>query len=113
MEKLRLACLHEETIARKAKENLSRVGRGESVDDKVDTILEISKLAGVGRTTTAKFKAVMKSGLTVIIQQMLKGNLSIASADLHVRKYLKKNFSIEVKTDVKEETKTGTESEQI
>ncbi|RLJ33822.1 ParB family chromosome partitioning protein [Chryseobacterium sp. 7] len=112
-EKLRLACLHEETIVKKAKENLSRGGRGENVVDNVDTILEIAKLAGVGRTTTARFKAVMKSGLTVIMQQMLKGNLSIASADLHVRKYLKKNASIEVKTDVKMETKTRKESEQI
>ncbi len=109
VEKLRFACLHEETIAKRAKENLSRGGRGENVDDKVDTILEIAKLAGVGRTTTARFKAVMKSGLTVIIQQMLKGNLSIASAVYHARKYLKENKSIEMKTGVKEETQNETE----
>lgn len=112
VEKLRLAFLHEETIAKGAKENLSRAGRGENIDDTIDTILEIAKIAGVSRTTTARFKAIMKSGLTVIIQQMLKGNLSIASAYLYVQKQINKNTSIEVKTGVKKETQAEPEQFQ-
>ncbi|KQT30906.1 hypothetical protein ASG22_19620 [Chryseobacterium sp. Leaf405] len=89
VEKLKFACLHEETIVKKAKENLSKAGRGDNVKDKIDTILEISKLAGIGRTTTARYRSVINSGFYGIIRQMMNGNLSITTAYNQVQEKLK------------------------
>ncbi|WP_170234751.1 ParB N-terminal domain-containing protein [Chryseobacterium hagamense] len=89
VEKLKFACLHEETIVKKAKENLSKAGRGDNVKDKIDTILEISKLAGIGRTTTARYRSVINSGFYGIISQMLNEKLSISAAYNQVQGRLK------------------------
>jgi hypothetical protein len=89
VEKLKFACLHEETIVKKAKENLSKAGRGDNVKDKIDTILEISKLAGIGRTTTARYRSVINSGFYGIIGQMMNGKLTITTAYNQVQEKLK------------------------
>lgn len=89
VEKLKFACLHEETIVKKAKENLSKAGRGENVKHKIDTILEISKLAGIGRTTTARYRSVINSGFYGIIGQMMNGKLTITTAYNQVQEKLK------------------------
>ncbi|WP_294249500.1 ParB N-terminal domain-containing protein [uncultured Chryseobacterium sp.] len=89
VEKLKFACLHEETIVKKAKENLSKAGRGDNVKDKIDTILEISKLAGIGRTTTARYRSVINSGFYGIIGQMMQESLSITTAYNQVQDKLK------------------------
>lgn len=89
VEKLKFACLHEETIVKRAKENLAKAGRGEYIDDKVDTILEIAKLAGVGRTTTARYRSVTSSKFYGIISQMLNEKLSISAAYNQVQDRLK------------------------
>ncbi len=80
IQKLQLAFLHEETIQQIAKSNLIEAGRGNNIEKTVDTLLEIAKIANVGRTTVARYKKVLNSGLEDIIQRMLLEELSVASA---------------------------------
>ena len=80
IQKLQLAFLHEETIQQIAKANLIEAGRGNNIEKTVDTLLEIAKIANVGRTTVARYKKVLNSGLEDIIQRMLLEELSVASA---------------------------------
>lgn len=80
IQKLQLAFLHEETIQQIAKVNLIDAGKGNNIEKPVDTLLEIAKIANVGRTTVARYKKVLNSGLEDIIQRMFVEDLSISSA---------------------------------
>ena len=112
IEKLQLACLHEEAIAKKAKENLVKAGRGDDVDVKVDTILEIAKLADVSRTTVAKYRKVLKKGSDKLINKMLKGDVSITSAYMQTQSdRKKKSLNPNVQIDTQQEIQTELELE--
>lgn len=112
IEKLQLACLHEETISKRANGNLVKAGRGDIVVDKVDTILEIGKLAGISRATVARYKKVINSGLDNIIQKMVTGDLSITSAYNLVQEKAKKSINTDLETNVHEDTQTEPEQTQ-
>jgi len=89
IQKLQLAILHEETIQQIAKVNLIDAGKGNNIEKPVDTLLEIAKIANVGRTTVSRYKKVLNSGLEDIIKRMLQGELSVTSAYNLVQKKTK------------------------
>lgn len=89
IQKLQLAFLHEETIQQIAKVNLIDAGKGNNIEKPVDTLLEIAKIANVGRTTVSRYKKVLNSGLEDIINRMLLEELSITSAYNLVQKKTK------------------------
>lgn len=108
--KIQLACLHEEKIQQAAKDNLIKAGKGDNVEKAIDTLLEISKIANVGRTTVARYRKIVSSGLEDIIQKMITEDLSISSAYKQVQKSIKNELGKTIKTEVQEETQ---ESEVI
>ncbi|MGX5685590.1 hypothetical protein ACWKWW_13555 [Chryseobacterium cucumeris] len=89
IQKLQLAFLHEETIQQIAKVNLIDAGKGNNIEKPVDTLLEIAKIANVGRTTVSRYKKVLNSGLEDIIKRMLQEELSVTSAYNLVQKKTK------------------------
>lgn len=89
IQKLQLAILHEETIQQIAKVNLIDAGKGNNIEKPVDTLLEIAKIANVGRTTVSRYKKVLNSGLEDIIKRMLQEELSVTSAYNLVQKKTK------------------------
>jgi len=94
VEKVQLAYLGKETIEKKARENLSKAGKEEKVDVPVDTNEEIAKLAGVSRTTVVRYTSVMDNGQEAIKSKMLKGEVSISSAEKLVKAALKRKAKI-------------------
>ena len=99
----------------RAKENLAKAGRGDDVDNKVDTILEIAKLAGVGRTTVARYRKVINKGSDKLINKMLRGDVSITSAYMQTQNNRKKK-SINpdgVETAMQEEIRAEVELESL
>jgi len=109
--KIQLACLHEEKIQQAAKDNLIKAGKGNDVEKAVDTLLEIAKIANVGRTTVARYKKVVSSGLVDIIEKMITEDLSISSAYKQVQESIKNELGKTMETEVQE--KTQIESEVI
>ncbi|WP_419870595.1 ParB N-terminal domain-containing protein [Chryseobacterium sp. CT-SW4] len=107
--KIQLACLHEEKIQQTAKDNLVNAGKGNKVEKAVDTLLEIAKIANVGRTTVARYKKVVSSGLVDIIEKMITEDLSISSAYKQVQKAIKNELNATMKTEVQEETQIESE----
>jgi len=94
VEKVQLAYLGKETIEKKARENLSKAGKEEKVDVPIDTNEEIAKLAGVSRTTVVRYTSVMDNGQEAIKSKMLKGEVSISSAEKLVKAALKRKAKI-------------------
>ncbi|MCA6069385.1 ParB N-terminal domain-containing protein [Chryseobacterium sp. RG1] len=101
--KIQLACLHEAKIQQAAKDNLVKAGKGNDIEKAVDTLLEIAKIANVGRTTVARYKKVTSSGLEDIIQKMITEDLSISSAYKQVQKSIKNGLNKTVKAEVQED----------
>lgn len=110
--KIQLACLHEEKIQQAAKDNLVNAGKGNNVEKAVDTLLEIAKIANVGRTTVARYKKVVTSGLEDIIQKMITEDLSISSAYKQVQKSIKNELDKTIKTELQEETQVESETQE-
>lgn len=98
--KIQLACLHEEKIQQAAKDNLVNAGKGNNVEKSIDTLLEIAKIANVGRTTVARYKKVISSGLEDIIQKMITEDLSISSAYMQVQKAIKSELGKAVRNEI-------------
>ncbi|AZA80837.1 hypothetical protein C1637_11495 [Chryseobacterium lactis] len=114
IERLQLACLYEETIEKRAKENLVKAGKGETIDDKIDTILEIAKLADVSKATVARYRKVIKNGSDKIRAKMIKGDVSITSAYMQTQNSRKKkSLNPDVKTDIQEDVQQEPELENL
>lgn len=79
IERLELAYQSKDIIEKRAKINLSKAGKGNSVVS-VDTNLEIANLAGVGKTTVVSYSNVIKNGSPKIIDKMKKGEISVSGA---------------------------------
>ncbi|MDN3691181.1 ParB/RepB/Spo0J family partition protein [Chryseobacterium tructae] len=112
IQKIQLACLHEEKIQLAAKDNLINAGKGNSVEKAVDTLLEIAKIANVGRTTVARYKKVVSSGLEDIIQKMITKDLSISSAYKEVQKSKKNELLKTIENPVQEEATVEQETKE-
>lgn len=80
VERLELAYQSKEIIEKRAKLNLSKAGKGDSVTEIIDTNLEIANLAGVGKTTVVNYGNVITKASPSLIEQMRKGELSISGA---------------------------------
>lgn len=80
IEKIQLAMQSKETIEKLAKDNLSKAGKNEAVELKIDTNEEIAKLAGVSRTSIVRYTSVLNKASKSTIQQLNKGEISISSA---------------------------------
>lgn len=114
IQRLQLASLYEETIEKRAKENLVKAGKGETIDDKVDTILEIAKLADVSKATVARYRKVLKNGSDKIRAKMIKGDVSITSAYMQTQNSRKKkSLHPDVKTDIQEDVQQEPELENL
>lgn len=112
IQRLQLACLYEETIEKRAKENLVKAGRGENIDDKVDTILEIAKLADVSKATVARYRKVIKNGSEKLRAKMIKGDVSITSAYIQTQNSRKKkSLNPDTKADIQEDIQQEQELE--
>lgn len=101
--KIQLACLHEAKIQQAAKDNLVKAGKGNDIEKAVDTLLEIAKIANVGRTTVARYKKVVSSGLEDIIEKMITEDLSISSAYKQVQKSIKSELGKTMKTEIQDD----------
>lgn len=114
IQRLQLASLYEETIEKRAKENLVKAGKGETIDDKVDTILEIAKLADVSKATVARCRKVLKNGSDKIRAKMIKGDVSITSAYMQTQNSRKKkSLNPDIKTDIQEDVQQEPELENL
>ncbi|WP_419488749.1 ParB/RepB/Spo0J family partition protein [Chryseobacterium bernardetii] len=112
IERLQLACLYEEAIEKRAKENLAKAGRGENIYDKVDTMLEIAKLADVSKATVARYRKVLKEGSEKLRARMIKGDVSITSAYMQTQNSRKKkSINPDTKTDIQEDVQQEPELE--
>lgn len=76
-QRVRLAYSLKDSIAALAHRNLSLAGSNGSVDVRINTLDEIAKIAGVGRTTISKYKFVEENATDETKQRMLEGDISI------------------------------------
>ena len=79
-QRVRLAYALKDSIAALAHKNLSLAAKNGSVELAIDTLLEIAKVAGVGRTTIAKFQFVMEKASAETKHKMVEGDISINNA---------------------------------
>ena len=86
IEKLEYAYLFKESIENKAKENLSKAGKGEIISEKIDTYSEIAKLAGISRPTVQRYEGVLSNAPKSVIEKMRVGEISISGAYKSVEK---------------------------
>ena len=86
VEKVQMAFQYKEIIEKKANENLSKAGKGVAVENAVDTYLEIAKIAGVSRTTIARYNYVIEKSPETIINKMKKEEISITTAYNYAKK---------------------------
>jgi protein gp37 len=80
IEKIELAFKSKETIEKVAKQNLSRAGQKLDVVTPIDTLDEIAKIAGIGRTTIHKYSKIIDKASESIIKQVRSEEISISSA---------------------------------
>lgn len=105
VEKLNLAFLSKEMIVKRAKQNLSKAGKGEDVTEAIDTNKEIEKLTGVSRTTVVRYNRVVNSDSKKVKKQMLKGDISIAAAEKKIKE--KKSPKTEKEVNEKKQSPTN------
>jgi len=79
-QKVRIAFNSKETIEKQAKKNLSKGGKQEIIENKIDTYSAIAKIAGVGRGTIARYNSVINSNNESLIKNLYKGNITISNA---------------------------------
>jgi ParB family chromosome partitioning protein len=79
-EKIKMAYQLKDSIAEIARKNLVLAGMKEEVINKVDTLEEIGKIAGVSRASVARFQCVKENASEKIKQQMIDGEISINNA---------------------------------
>jgi ParB family chromosome partitioning protein len=80
LERIELAYHSKETIEKAARENLSKAGKGEDVNNAIDTYDEIAKLAGVGRTSVVRYSGVVNKASESLVRKMRNGEVSINAA---------------------------------
>ena len=76
-QRVRLAYSLKDSIAALARKNLSLAAVNGSVETAIDTLTEIAKIAGVGRTTIAKYQFVFDKASDETKHKMLEGDISI------------------------------------
>jgi protein gp37 len=100
IERIELAYKSKETIEKLAKNNLSKAGQGKSIDDSIDTHLEISKIAGVGRTSIVKYSSIINNSSNSAYEKLIKGELSLNSAyNILNKNPKKKSLTVIAKTE--------------
>lgn len=80
IERIELAFHSKETIEKLAKANLSKAGKGQSVEESIDTYDEIANLAGVGRASVVRYSSVISKASETVKKKMSSGELSINAA---------------------------------
>lgn len=105
VERLNLAFLSKSIIEKKAKENLSKAGKGIDVDEKFDTNEAIGKIVGVSRTTVVRYNTVLEKASEKVKTEMRKGDISISYASKTIEKLKSKPKKIKVFGNVEEQTK--------
>lgn len=87
LEKIKLAYLSKPIIEKVARENQSKAGKfksnlidGDIEMQKVDTNLEIAKIAGVGKSTAMMYSQLMDHASKNLLESLEKGEISIKSA---------------------------------
>jgi len=107
VEKIKLAYQSKPTIEKMAKENLSKVGKGntktdgkkEAVDiDAIDTHQEIANIAGVGRTSVVRYSQILTHASQAVLKRLDKGDISIGSAHETVKNKIGKKIKPKKKT---------------
>ena len=90
-----LALQLEEVFKEKAKDNLSKGGKGFLISEKVNTNKEISNIANVGKDTIAKVKKIQEKAPEEVKQKLATGEVSINAAYKEIKKEEKKEQRIE------------------
>ena len=80
LERIELAFHSKETIEKTAKQNLSKAGKGENINNPIDTTAEIAKIAGVGRTTVIRYTNVLANASQAVLKKLKQGEISINAA---------------------------------
>lgn len=96
VEKIQLAYLSKDTIEKMAKKNLSKAGKNIDIDTAIDTNAEISKIAGVGRTTVTRYTSVLENASAATLKKMNVGEISISKAFSSVKDQPKRTLKKEV-----------------
>lgn len=78
--RIKMAYKLKDSITELARKNLVLAGMKEDVINKVDTLAEIGKIAGVSRATIARFQSVLENGSEETKQQMIDGDISVNKA---------------------------------
>jgi ParB family chromosome partitioning protein len=78
--RVKFAYALKDSIAELARKNLVLAGKSEAVVNKVDTLQEIAKIAGVSKTTIARYQRVLEKGSEETKHQMVEGDISINNA---------------------------------
>ena len=79
-EKIKMAYQLKDSIAELARKNNVLAGMKEEVINKVDTLAEIGKIAGVSRASVARYQSVLEKGSEETKQQMIDGDISVNKA---------------------------------
>ena len=85
-----LALQLEDVFKAKAKENLSKGGKGFLISEKVDSNKQISNIANVGKDTIAKVKKIQEKAPEEIKAKLATGEVSINAAYKEIKKEEKK-----------------------
>lgn len=85
IQKLLVAYQNKDVFIKLAKDNLSLAGKNENVTEKINTALEIGKLADCGKSKAEDFILVMESGSDTLKKQMLEDEISVHAAAESIR----------------------------
>jgi|GEM_PF-112536 protein gp37 len=99
VERIKLAMLSKETIEQMARDNLSKAGKQEKINNTIDTNAEIAKIAGVGRSTVVRYTSVFKEGSELIKKKLNKGEITISTAYQSLKKSNAEPRKVETKID--------------
>jgi ParB family chromosome partitioning protein len=78
--RIKMAYQLKDSITELARKNNVLAGMKEEVLNKVDTLEEIGKIAGVSRATIARYQSVLEKGSEETKQQMIDGDISVNKA---------------------------------
>jgi ParB-like chromosome segregation protein Spo0J len=78
--RLKMAYELKDTISELARKNLVLAGKKEEVNNKIDTLAEIAKIAGVSKATVARYQKVLENGSEEMKNKMIEGDISINNA---------------------------------
>ena len=78
--RIKLAYSLKNSISELAKRNLILAGKNEQVENKIDTLNEIAKIAGVSKTTIARYQYVLEHAPDDVKNKMIEGHISVNNA---------------------------------